>query len=130
MLFLKTVDIADNERALLFDRDRLQKVLTPGRHRLGTLGRKLRIETFDITSVKFEHPKLKFMLKQYPQLLEDVLDVFEPNDRQVGIIYRDGKIADILPPGNLLATWKGSEDVRVDAVDISEQYQIDDELTS
>ena len=44
MLFLKTIDVADNERALLFDRDRLQKVLEPGRHRMLTLGRKLTVE--------------------------------------------------------------------------------------
>ena len=41
MLFYKTFDIADNERVLLFDRDRLKKVLGPGRHRLSILDRKI-----------------------------------------------------------------------------------------
>ena len=74
MFFFKTVDIADNERALLFDRDRLQKVLGPGRHRLSTFGRKLKVEKFDITSVRFEHPKLKFLVRQYRAFLEDYVD--------------------------------------------------------
>ncbi len=128
MLFLKTVDIADNERALLFDRDRLQKVLGPGRHRLSTFGRKLKVEKFDITSVRFEHPKLKFLVRQYQDHLEDYVDVFELKDSEVGVIYRDQKISDILPPGNLLVTWKGAEDVRVDIVDITKNYEIKDEL--
>ena len=130
MLFLKTVDIADNERALLFDRDRLQKVLGPGRHRMSTFGRKLKVEKFDITSVRFEHPKLKFLVRQYQVLFEDFVDVFELNDSEVGVIYRDQKISDILPPGNLLVTWKGAEDVRVDIVDITKNYEIKDELVS
>jgi len=130
MLFLKTVDIADNERALLFDRDRLQKVLGPGRHRLSTFGRKLTVEKFDITSVRLEHPKLKFLVRQYQALLEDYVDVFELNDSEAGVIYRDQKISDILPPGNLLVTWKGAEDVRVDIVDITKNYEIKDELVA
>lgn len=130
MFFFKTVDIADNERALLFDRDRLQKVLGPGRHRLSTLGRKLKVEKFDITSVRFEHPKLKFLVRQYRAILEDYVDVFELNDSEVGVIYRDKKISDILPPGNLLVTWKGAEDVRVDIVDITKNYEIRDELVA
>lgn len=130
MFFFKTIDIADNERALLFDRDRLQKVLGPGRHRLSTLGRKLTVEKFDITSVRFEHPKLKFLVRQHQSLLEDYVDVFELNDREVGVIYRDQKISDILPPSNLLVTWKGAEEVRVDIVDITKNYEIKDELVA
>lgn len=130
MLILKTIDIADNERALLFDRDRLQRVLEPGRHRLITFGRNLKVEKFDITAVCFEHPKLKFLLRQYRALLDSYLDVFELEDTQLGIIYRDQKISDILPPGNMMVTWKGAEDVRVDIVDISKDYEIKDQLVS
>ena len=130
MLFFKTIDIADNERALLFDRNRLQKVLTPGRHRLPTLGHKLTIETFDITNVRFEHSKLKFLVRQYRALLNAFIDVFELTDNEVGVIYRDQKISDVLPPGSLLVTWKGAEDVRVDVVDITHGYEVNDELVS
>lgn len=128
MFFFKTIDIADNERALLFNRDRLQEVLGPGRHRLPTLGQKLNVEKFDITSVRFEHPKLKFLVRQYRELLDGFIDVFELNDKEVGVIYRDHKISDILAPGSLMVTWKGPEDVRVDVVDITQNYEVKDEL--
>lgn len=128
MLFFKTIYIADNERALLFYRDRLQRVLDPGRHRLLTLGRKITVEKHDITKVTFEHPKTKFLVRQYHQLLTDYVDVFELSDKEVGVIYRDGKITDVLAPGSLLVTWKGAEDVKVDIIDITQDYQINDEL--
>ena len=80
----------------------------------------LTVERFHIISVKFEHPKLKFLIRQHDKLLESFVDVFELNDNQVGIIYRDNKISDILPSGSLMVTWKGAEDVRVNIVDITE----------
>ena len=128
MLFFKTIDIADNERALLYNRDRLQKVLSPGRYRLSNFGRKLKVEKFDITTVRFEHPKLKFLVRQYRELLDEYIEVFELNDKEVGVIYRDQKISDVLPPGSLMVTWKGAEDVRVDVVNITQDYEIKNEL--
>lgn len=128
MLFMKTFDIADTERALLFDRERLQKVLTSGRHQFATLGKRLTIEKFDITQVRFEHPKLKFLLRRYPDIFEEHLDVFELTDHQVGLVYRDRSLADILPPSSLMAVWKGVEDVRIDIIDIRQDYTIDPDL--
>lgn len=128
MLFLKIIDVADNERALLFDRDRLQKVLEPGRHRISTLGRKLTVETYDITSVYFEHPKLKFLVRQYADLISRHVDVFELSDTQAGIVYRDGKLSDVLAPGSLLVAWKGVETLSVAISEIGDSYQVDQAL--
>lgn len=130
MLFFKTIDVADNERALLYNRDRLTQVLSPGRHRLRTLGRKLTVEKYDITSVRFEHPKLKFLVRQYFSLLESFIHVVELSDCEVGVIYRDQKISDILPPGSFMVTWTGAEDVKVKVVDITKTFEITDELVS
>ena len=130
MLFYKTIDVADNERALLFDRGRLQKVLDPGRHRLLTLGRQLKVEKFDITSVRFEHPKLGFLVRQYRKILDDFVDIFQLKDTEVGVIYQDQKISDILAPASLMVTWKGAEDIRVDIVDITQDYEITENLVS
>ncbi|MFT7560361.1 MAG: hypothetical protein ACI93R_002280 [Flavobacteriales bacterium] len=128
MLFFKAIDVADNERALLFDRDRLKKVLEPGRHRVSTFGRKLTVEKYDITKVFFEHPRLKFLVRQYSDLICHFVDVFELSDTEAGIIYRDGKLSDVLAPGSLLVTWKGVEDVNVSICEIGENYQVDQAL--
>lgn len=130
MLFWKLVDIADSQRALVYERDRLVRVLEPGRYRIWSLGKNLRIDVYDITQVIFEHQNLKFLVRQYGELLKDYLQWVELSDTQVGLIYRDNKVSDILPPGALLANWQGIEDVRVDIVDIAKSYQIADELVS
>ncbi|TVZ40947.1 regulator of protease activity HflC (stomatin/prohibitin superfamily) [Alteromonadaceae bacterium 2753L.S.0a.02] len=129
-MFWKLVDIADSQRALVYERDRLVRVLEPGRYRIWSLGKNLRIDVYDITQVIFEHQNLKFLVRQYGELLKDYLQWVELSDTQVGLIYRDNKVSDILPPGALLANWQGIEDVRVDIVDIAKSYQIADELVS
>lgn len=128
MLFIKTIDVADNERALLFDRDRLQKVLAPGRYRLSTLGKKLTVEKYDITTVFFEHPKLKFLVRQYRDLFADFIEVFEIKDQQVGVVYRDQRVTDILAPGSFMVAWKGVEEILIEVIDISQDYELTSDL--
>ncbi|WP_317932236.1 slipin family protein [Halioxenophilus sp. WMMB6] len=124
----KMIDVADNERALVYRRNRLATILMPGRQRLWALGQDLRVEHYDITAVEFNHPRLKFLLRQYQPLFDGVVDAVQLTDREVGLVYRDGKLADILPPGGLLATWRGGEQVSVSVVDITSDYQIGDDV--
>ena len=76
----------------------------------------------------FEHAQLKFIVRQYVELISKFVDVFELNDTEAGIVYRDGKLSDVLAPGSLLVTWKGVEEVNVSIFDIGEDYQVDQAL--
>lgn len=128
MLFWKKVEVADNERALVFDRERLIKVLEPGEHELLTFRKRIRVETYDITKLFFEHVKRKFLLKKYAKLLDPFLDVVKLGEQEVGVLYRDGKLADVLVPGHELVTWKGVEDVHVEIFDIAKDFKVPSEL--
>jgi len=128
MILWKTIDIADNERALLYRRNRFVKVLEPGRHRLETVSGSIRVDQYDITDVVFENSKAKFLLNTYAEVLNQYIEGFEIDDNQVGLFYRDGHLIDILVPGSFMAVWKGVENSRVDIIDISEDYIIDEKL--
>lgn len=130
MILWKTIDVADHERVLLYIRDQFSKVLEPGRYRISTLGKKVRIETFDITEVVFTHHKAKFLLSQHQDKLASHLEKFELNDTQIGLFYRDGHLVDVVSPGSFLAAWKGIENIRFEIVDISCDYQIGKPLIS
>ena len=114
MLLWKTLDIKDNERVLLYRRDRLHAVLDPGRHKVWTLGKGVRFEKYDITDVVFEHERASLLVKQYANILNAYLDVVELNDKEAGLVYRDRKLVDVLPLGATFITWKGVEQVRVE----------------
>lgn len=128
MILWKTIDIADNERALLYRRNRFVKVLGPGRHRLETVSGSIRVDKYDITDVVFENSKAKFLLNTYAEALNQYIEGFKIADNQVGLFYRDGHLIDILVPGSFMAVWKGVENIRVDISDISEDYIIDKKL--
>lgn len=123
-----TLDVADNERALLYRRNRFESVLKPGRHRVQVMTGDVRIETYDVTDVVFTAAKAKFLLNTHSSVLGEYLESYELTDYQVGLFYRDGHLVDIIPPGSFRAVWKGVEDVRLDIVDISEAYTIDEKL--
>ncbi|MEC8428471.1 MAG: slipin family protein, partial [Pseudomonadota bacterium] len=128
MILWKTIDIADNERALLFRRSRLERILEPGRYRTHVLGGDVRLEKYNITDVVFDNAQAKFLLNTHGQALENHLESFEMADNQLGLFYRDGHLVDILVPGSFLAVWKGVERIKVDVVDITDEYSIDEKL--
>ena len=130
MLLWKTIDIADNERALLFRRDNFERVLEPGRHRLRALGGKARVEVFDITDVAFKHKNAKFLMNTYAARLSDYIGSIELNDIQVGLIYSDQHLTDILAPGAFFSYWKGAEEIKVDVINIDKSFDIHDSLLS
>lgn len=130
MLLWKTIDIPDNERALLFRRDNFERVLEPGRHRLRALGGKARVEVSDITDVAFKHKNAKFLMKTYAARLSDYIGSIELNDIQVGLIYSDQHLTDILAPGAFFSYWKGAEEIKVDVINIDKSFDIHDSLLS
>ena len=125
MVFWKTIDVADNERALLFRRNCFEAILEPGRHRICQIMNNIRIELFDITDVVFNHTKAKFLLHTHHKKLKEYLEYYEMSDTQVGLFYRDDHLVDILAPGTFRAVWKGVDKLRMEVIDISENYVID-----
>lgn len=128
MMLWKTVDIADNERALLFKRSRFERVLDPGRHRIYNLGCNVRVEKYDISELVFDSKQAKFLLNTQSKNLAKYLEGYEMSDNQIGLFYRNGNLVDVLVPGAFLAVWKDVESTKVEIVDISEHYSIDEKL--
>ena len=69
MLYTR-IDVAENQRALLWRNDNFVRVLGPGRYRIPKLGRFLRVrtETYDLTNPIFENPLAEFLVKARPEL--------------------------------------------------------------
>lgn len=128
MKFWETVDIADNELGFLYRRNRLNRVLRPGRHRFQRLVGRARVEVYDISEIRFRHAGAKFFLKVNADKLDAYLMKYELSDTQVGLLYTDGHLMDILEPGSFHAFWKDVENIRVELIDICENFAIDDKL--
>lgn len=128
MWIWKNLDVADNQRVLVYHRKRLAQVLGPGRHKVSRLGGQRDVEVHEVTDIEFNHSNAKFLLNQHQPLLEPHLQRVETNDQQVGLVYRDGQLKDILRPGSLRVYWKGVEAIEVVIIDTEADHRIDAKL--
>lgn len=124
----KTIDIADNERGLLYRRERFKTVLLPGRHRLNAWDGSVRVEKLDISNLVFEHVRARFLLSQHADALAPHVASVEMSDNQLGLVYRNGQIVDILSPGVFYAYWKGLDSLTVEIIDLQENVAVNDKL--
>src|SRR5512139_2552076 len=112
---IKFVNVGDNERALLFRRKRLERVLVPGHYTFFDPLNRLRIELFDIAAKRdLQHPMGKFLATTYAALTATELDSYQMADDEVGLVFLGNNLVDLLPPGNFRLYWKGPESLRVE----------------
>ncbi|HUO07338.1 MAG TPA: slipin family protein [Phycisphaerae bacterium] len=112
------LSLKDTERALVWRDERLYWVFGPGRHALWKAPYALRVETFDITALRFEHPQLATVLQNSSaaQYLEGV----QVPAHEVVLMYRDGVLMEQLREG-LHVFWKGTGKLAFKSVDLREQ---------
>ncbi len=114
---LLIVDLTDTERALVWKDARLFAILGPGRHAFWDTPHRLAVETFDVSTFRFEHARLASIL-QHPDATKWVDGVQVDGEAQV-LLYRDGVLMETLSRG-LHVYWKGTGKVRWKEIDLRE----------
>ncbi len=128
MFSIKTIDVADNERAFLFKKNRFVSMLDPGRYRYWNPFDDIQVECFDITHHEFDHPRGKFLVSNFASQTESYLETFQLNDDELGLLYRDGQLVDIVAPGRFKIYWKGLEKTELRRINLAEDYRVPNEL--
>ena len=124
MLGFQRIVIAQNERGLhLYDR-RLAAILEPGVYRWFDPLRRHEVQRYDLSVAEFDHPWLDALLRTEPALVARHFQVVETGEHQVGLIYKNGRLAGVLPPATRQAYWRGPVEVKVDLLDIGSDYAL------
>ncbi len=124
MFGLKRITIAQHERGLQFRNRSFEAVLEPGVRWIFDPLRRSAIEVHDLTVAEFEHPRVDFLLEAAGDSISAHFQVVELTDREVGLVYKNGKIAGVLAPGKRQLYWRGPIEVRVVKYDISKDFEI------
>ncbi len=128
MLFVKKIEIADNERAFLFKKNRFAGILEAGSHLYLDIPGNIRAEKFDITESELKHNLSKFLVTTFRDKTQDFLDAHQLTDKEVGLLYHDDQLIDIVAPGSFKVYWKGPEKIELKRIDFSENFQLSEDL--
>jgi regulator of protease activity HflC (stomatin/prohibitin superfamily) len=125
MLGLKRVTIAQHERGLLFRNRSFVRVLVPGVYTMFDPLKRVDVQVFDVTVAEFTHPRSDVLVKDSRLALEAHVQIVELGDREVGLVYKNGRLLSVLAPGKRQLYWRGPVDVRVEVRDIAREFALD-----
>jgi SPFH domain / Band 7 family len=125
MMGMKRITIAQYERGLLFRNRSFEAVMESGVHWLFDPLNRTEIKVYDVAVAEFEHPRLDVLITEARALIERHLMIVELGDREVGLVYKNGRLVSVLPPGKRQLYWRGPVAVRVDVKDISRNFALD-----
>ncbi len=129
MLFWKKIDIADNERAFLFEKNRFAGVLEPGRYRFFSAGN-IRVETFDVTSRELVHGLGKLLVSTFADKTREYLASYQLSDTEVGLLYIDDQLVELVAPGSFKMYWKGADRIELKRIDITRDFMVSEDILS
>jgi len=121
---MKRVWIAQHERALVWENKMFSGVLEPGKHWLIKLFGTVEFQVYDLTVPEFEHPRVDFLVKEARPTMENHFHIVELTDSEVGLVYKNGKLASVLAPGKRQLYWKGPIEVKVEKIDLSVDLEV------
>jgi regulator of protease activity HflC (stomatin/prohibitin superfamily) len=115
---LLVLELTDTQRAVIWKDGRVFAIVGTGRHAFWAAPALIEAEVFDVTAIRFAHPKLQAIL-QLPEALK-FLDGVQVNDHEVALLFQDGSLIDRLGQG-LHVFWKGAGTIKWKALDLREQ---------
>ena len=130
MFMMQKFIVKKNECGLMFKDGDFQRFLDAGTYHFVDPLRKISVEVFDLSVPEFEHPLTDFIMKQYVDEVAKRFTVVELNATQVALVYKNKRMAYVVPPASRTLFWKGVVDVDVDVIDISEAYILDKKLAA
>ena len=128
MLGVKRIAIAQHERGLVFRNRSFKTVLEPGVYRIFDPADRTQVQVSDLTVPEFEHARVDFLVKEARATMEKYFTIVELCDREVGLVFKNGKISGVLAPGKRQLYWRGPIEVRVEKQDIGKDFEIAKDL--
>lgn len=123
-MIYKRIVVAEYERALLIKNRSIRKILEPGVYRLFDPLDRIKVEIYDLTEAEFNYGKQDYLIKQKPDLVERYFQLVELNEFEVGLVYKNGRLDGILPPDTRQLYWQGPVEVKVEVIDIKDEFAV------
>ncbi|MDH2431434.1 slipin family protein [Pokkaliibacter sp. MBI-7] len=127
-MLIKKMQVADEERVLLYRQRQLQQVLQPGSYRFYDLHNELTSEVLNINSIDIQHVNLDVLLTK--PAFRDLVDVHQLAADEAGLLWLDNQPHLLLEPLRRLVTWKGNTGLRVEIFPLQQLLPLSNDLLS
>ncbi|MBF0502334.1 MAG: slipin family protein [Candidatus Riflebacteria bacterium] len=116
--YVETVDLKDNERALLWTDGRFEKIIGPGAYAIWKRCREIKVERISVDDPQFRH-KMMFRIAQ--SLGSDaMLRTVQIEEGETCLYFKDGVLDSELAPG-FYSFWKDVCTVKFHKIDLREK---------
>jgi len=112
------IDLADNQRALVWVEGRFHSILGPGLHALWTKRMKIRFESVEAGSARFQHKELNTITESASA--SNFLSAHTISEGEAGVVLFEGKYQETLEPG-VHVYWKNTGGRAVKSISMKEQ---------
>lgn len=129
-MVMRTERIAEYEIALLFRNKLFQEVLEPGVHRLNRFAGRLELTRLDLRRMPVRDPELSALRLTRPAVVEQYFVVASMADNQVGLVFADGKLIDLVGPGEEAFYAKRLRQVTLRVLDAVTEFEAPVELAA
>ena len=111
-LFLrKEITVSENQRVLVFKNQKLNNVLTPGKHKIWDLKNELEFITFDINTLYFSEKNAERLYKNC-ELLREHISHWKLDSNEPGLLYVNDLLRGVVAPSEHLYLWKDAGEIR------------------
>ena len=124
MFGLKRIVIAQHERGVYLKDRSIVKVFEPGIYHIFDLLGRVAVEVHSLTVAEFNHPYIDVLVKENRELVDKVFQFVELGEYEVGLVYKNGKLNNVLAPGTRQLYWKGIVDVKVEVLNIEQDFAV------
>ncbi len=124
MFGIKRQVIAQHERGLYLKDRSIVKILDPGVYWIVDFAGRVKVEIYDVTVPEFAHPFVDVLIKNQAVMCNQYFQLVELGEYEVGLVYKNDKLASVLAPATRQLYWKGPIDVRVEVQDISSDFEV------
>lgn len=124
---MKSVIVEEFQKAILLKNGKIIRVIGPGKHWLSLF---TEVYFSNVNEPEFYSSLDRVLIKNYPDLMKEHFVLADVSDKQVGVIYCNNKLHSIIGPGQQQLFWKTLNDVTVEYINISENWEIEKEKVS
>lgn len=128
MFWTRKVVIGDGERGLVYRNRQFEAVLGPGTHRWFDPRGERTIVLHDIRTPRYDGADAELLMARHDASLQQAFLLADIGPRQIGLVYYQDRLCDVLAPAARQLYWRGLVPVRVETLPLEAMPQVPAEV--